>query len=73
MPNNQIWVTRKGREWQVSRVGGEALATAKTQREAIAIGRSTAQAEGAELIWQSTDGKIQGRNSYGNDPRRHKG
>ena len=73
MATKQIWVTPGGRGWEVKRAGGAAIATTKTQKEAIGRGREVAKAEGAELIWQGKDGKVIGRNSYGNDPRRTKG
>ena len=69
MPTKQVWVARSGREWQVSS-GRSVIATCRTQREAIAVGRGVAEREQAELIWQTTDGKIQGRNPNGKAPRR---
>jgi len=73
MATKQIWVTPHGREWEVKRAGGTAFVTTKTQREALERGRDVAREEGAELIWQGKDGKVVGRSSYGNDPRRSKG
>lgn len=64
-----VWVTRDGDEWLVRREGAErASSRHSTQREALDVGRNTARREGVELIWQGRDHKIQGRDSYGQDP-----
>lgn len=45
----------------------------RTQKEAIAAGRSIAQKQGVELFVHGRDGRIRERNSYGNDPYPPKG
>lgn len=68
---DNIWVTKDGEAgWTVKREGfDEPLDTYPTQKAALDAGRDVAKREEAELIWQGEDGKIVGRNSYGNDPR----
>ncbi|MEX0863505.1 MAG: DUF2188 domain-containing protein [Acidimicrobiia bacterium] len=74
MSKSNVWVTRDGDEWVVRREGSErASSRHETQGDALDAGRQTARREEVELIWQGRDGKIQGRNSYGNDPNPPKG
>lgn len=69
-----VWVTRGDEAWVVRREGSSrASSRHETQREALESARETARREKVELIWQGRDGKIQGRNSYGNDPYPPKG
>ena len=44
-----------------------------TKEEALQRGREISQNQNLELIRQRQDWTIQGRNSYGNDPRSSKG
>ncbi|HEX2849519.1 MAG TPA: DUF2188 domain-containing protein [Acidimicrobiales bacterium] len=68
---DSIWVTHDGDAgWSVKREGfDEPLHTFPTQSAALDAARDVARREEAELIWQGEDGRIQGRDSYGNDPR----
>lgn len=64
-----VWVTRHGDDWVVRREGSQrASSRHDNQGDALDAGRQTARLEHVELIWQGRDHKIQGRNSYGNDP-----
>lgn len=40
-----------------------------TKSEAVAEGREAARRDGVEHVIKNEDGKISGKNSYGNDPR----
>jgi hypothetical protein len=74
MSKPNVWVTREGDDWVVRREGAERASSRHgTQQDALAAGRDTARREKVELIWQGRDRKIQGRNSYGNDPHPPKG
>lgn len=55
MARPDIWVVKVARH--------------RTQQEAIDAARPIAEEDEVEMIWQGDDGQIQGRNSYGNDPR----
>ena len=67
--NSNVWVVKDGDDWAVRREGASrASSRHDTQAQAISQARDTARREGVEMIWQGRDGKIQGRNSYGNDP-----
>lgn len=46
---------------------------APTKEEAFVRWREIAQNQWAELIWQRQDWMIQGRNTYGKDPRKSAG
>ncbi len=64
-----VWVVRDGDDWVVRREhASRASSRHDTQAEALDQARDTARREQVEMIWQGRDGKIQGRNSYGNDP-----
>ena len=55
--------------WVVKRAGQETpLARYQHKQDAVNYGRAIAQQEGVELIVHNRDGKIAGRESYGNDP-----
>jgi hypothetical protein len=71
MARNNIWVThQENAGWAVKREHVDSpLSVHDTQQAAIDAGTQLAKQEQAELIWQGKDGQIQGRNSYGNDPR----
>jgi len=69
MSKANVWVTRQGDDWVVRREGSDrASSRHDTQADALDAGRQTARNESVELIWQGRDNRIQGRNSYGNDP-----
>lgn len=60
--------------WANRRAGGErASSTHSTKAEAQAAGRAAAKKDGVEHLIHNKDGKISGRNSYGNDPHPPKG
>ncbi len=44
-----------------------------TQAAAERVARAQAQREGTELVVKGTDGRIQRRDSFGNDPRSSRG
>ncbi len=55
--------------WAVKSEGADKAAkVTRTQREAIEVGRSIAQKRGAENVIHGRDGRIRGKDSYGNDP-----
>jgi hypothetical protein len=67
-------VTGEDKDWAVRLEGSNrAISRHASQAAAKEAGRTRAQREKSELIWQGRDGKIAGRNSFGNDPRRRKG
>ena len=69
MPAN-IHVVPRGAEWAVKREGQEEpLSVHLTQAEAEEAGRAQARANGVEFELHGTDGRIRGKDSYGNDPR----
>jgi uncharacterized protein YdaT len=62
-------VVKADNGWAV-RGEGNSRASAKfdTQSDAVAYARSIAQSSHGEIIIHGRDGKIRGRDSYGNDP-----
>ncbi len=69
MAKKNVWIAKDGDDWVVRREGSDrASSRHDTQREALDAGRPTAKRDRVEMIWQGQDGKIKGRNSYGNDP-----
>ncbi|XDZ64977.1 DUF2188 domain-containing protein [Alphaproteobacteria bacterium LSUCC0684] len=75
MPNkDNYWVTREGIAWKVKREGAErASSLHPTQAEAWIEAKRLARLSKGEAILQGENGKIRGRNSYGNDPYPPKG
>jgi hypothetical protein len=62
-------VVPRGDKWAVQSAGGDrATKIVDTQREAINIATGIAQNQGSELIVHRQDGRINWRNSYGDDP-----
>lgn len=60
--------------WSVKRGGSSsAIATYRTKEEAVAAARKISQREGLELFIHGKDGKIQSKDSHGNDPYPPKG
>jgi hypothetical protein len=60
--------------WAVQRDGGKrASSLHNTQRQAETAARAIAKREELELVVKGTDGAIQRRDSFGNDPRRSRG
>lgn len=71
---NQHVVPHQGGGWAVKGAGNsKATIVTETKKEAQAAGKSIAQNQGSELVVHGKDGKIQGSNSYGNDPHPPKG
>jgi uncharacterized protein YdaT len=60
--------------WQVKGEGNQkATKVTDTKQEAIDIARQIAKNQGSELIIHGKDGKIQSKDSHGNDPFPPKG
>ncbi len=60
--------------WQVKGAGNQrATVRTETQRQAISIAKQIAKSQQSELFIHRQDGRIRGRNSYGNDPFPPKG
>lgn len=65
--NQYVVPTEKG--WGVRGEGNEKLTViTNTKSEAINVGREIARNQGSELTILGKDGRIQNKNSYGNDP-----
>ncbi len=71
MKKNQ-WVVPNKDGWGVRGEGNDKL-TSKTDTKAEAIAKEIAKNQKSELVILGKDGKIQSRNSYGNDPYPPKG
>ena len=66
--NQWISPTSKG-QWKVQGQGNsKATKLFDNKSDAIAFGKSIAKKQQSELIVQKKDGKIQSKDSYGNDP-----
>jgi hypothetical protein len=67
---SNVWVSPSGDgRWKVQREKAErASKITPTKAEAEQTARDLARRDQVELIIQSRDGTIQGRESYGNDP-----
>lgn len=60
--------------WQAKKEGGaRAIAVTPTKKEAEKIGREVAKKEGSELVIRGENGRIQDKDSHGNDPKKTKG
>lgn len=60
--------------WQVKGEGNsKATSVTRTKQEAINTAREIAKNQGSELIIHGKDGKIQSKDSHGNDPYPPKG
>lgn len=69
MGKNQHVVPNPNDGWDVKGEGNsKATKTTKTKQEAIDIAREIARNQGSELIIHGKDGKIQSKDSHGNDP-----
>jgi len=67
-------VVPNGGRWSVRKAGASrASGTYGTQEEAIAQAKKIAKNQKTELYIHGRDGRIRGRNSYGNDPHPPKG
>lgn len=64
----QTWVIPHNGKWAVKQAGNSRVSkNFNTKSEALNYGRSRAIKTGSELISQKRDGKINLKNSYGND------
>ena len=64
----QTWVSPHNGKWSVKQaVNSRVSKTFNTKAEALDYGRSRAIKTGSELIGQRRDGRINLKNSYGND------
>lgn len=64
-----IWITPHKNGWAVKREGAKRSSVVKvTKQEAEKVGHELGKKEGVEVITQRSDGRIQSRESYGNDP-----
>lgn len=64
----QVWISPHNGQWSVKHAGNKrASKVFTTKSEAIKYGRELAIKNGDELIGQKSDGKINLKNSYGND------
>jgi hypothetical protein len=69
MGKNQHVVPDKDGGWNVKGEGNsKSTAHTDTKQEAIDIAKQIAQNQQSELIIHGKDGKIQDKDSYGNDP-----
>lgn len=67
--STNVWVVPHNNKWGVRREGSDRLSyETETKQEAEKIARQIAKREGVEVIIQGKDGKIQSKDSYGNDP-----
>jgi hypothetical protein len=68
-PRKPVHTVPHGGGWANRRAGATRVSkTFDTKAAAQAAGRGTAKREGTEHFIHNKDGKIGGRNSYGNDP-----
>lgn len=74
MGKNQHVVPGSNGGWNVKGAGNsKATAHADTKAEATKIAREISKNQGSELFIHGRDGKIQSRDSHGNDPYPPKG
>lgn len=66
VPENNQWASKVEKENQPKKI-------AKTQKDAIKLGRELAKSSRSELIIHGRDGRIKEKNTYGKDPRKIKG
>lgn len=72
MPNQHV--VPQGEKWAVKGAGNQkATRITETKKEATAIARQISKNQGSELFIHGKDGKIQSRDSHGNDPFPPKG
>lgn len=72
MPNQHV--VPHGDKWAIKGAGSEkATRVTDTKREATDIARQISRNQGTELFIHGKDGRIQSRDSHGNDPYPPKG
>lgn len=73
MKKNQH-VVPHGKDWAVKGAGNEKnTKITSTQKQAIDIAREIAKNQQSELVIHNKEGKIRGKDSFGNAPRNIKG
>jgi hypothetical protein len=73
-PKPAIAVEPRPKGWAVQTDGTKRAASLHaTKADAVAAGRAQAQRQGAELVVKGKDGRIQSKDSHGNDPKSSKG
>lgn len=61
-------VVPRGNKWAIRKTGAEKVTRRfNTQQEAIKAARGIARNQGGEVFIHGPDGRIRGRDSYGND------
>ena len=66
---NGVWVSPRGNQWVVQRENSDRASSVHNRKsDALDHGNRTARNEGVELTIQRGDGRIQDKNSFGNDP-----
>lgn len=74
MSNSHHVVPNHNGGWNVKKGGSErASVHTETKQEAITIGRDISRNQHTEFYIHGTDGRIQSKDSHGNDPRNIKG
>ena len=69
MGKKDIHVVKHDDGWAIRREGGErASSVHNTKAEAMEQARDLGRRDRVEVVEHGRDGKIQGSNSYGNDP-----
>jgi hypothetical protein len=68
MTARSVHVVPSGNQWAVEE-GGSQLSTHRTQMEAEKFARDEAMRAKAELVVHGRDGRIERKDSFGNDPR----
>jgi len=69
MGKNQHVVPNKDGGWKVKGAGNsKSTANTSTKKEALDIAKEIAQNQKSEVVIHGKDGKIQDKDSYGNDP-----
>ena len=64
-----VWVVPQGDDWAIKREGADrASKVVERKSDAEAYAKDLAKKDHVELIVQRSDGTIQKKNSYGNDP-----
>jgi len=64
-----VWST-DDKNWQIKKEGNKnALATTKTKKEALEVGKEFAKLNKVELVIHNKDGKISDKDSYGNESK----
>jgi hypothetical protein len=62
-------VTPHGGKWAVKGAGSQrATRVTPTKEEALRVARDIARRQGSDVVIHGADGRIQDKDSYGNDP-----